>query len=99
MTTNITTLQPGYVAAITLKPDSAPLRSYVGEVQAVDEHGVRLTLVDWLIGTFSGYDLFVPWDALCAALVATDEHDIRANPDAFSKWQTRMITPQEAQED
>ena len=83
-------LEPGYAVALTLTPDAAPLRVYVGQVQTVDEHGVRLTLVDWLIGSFSGWDVFVPWSQITSALVATPDHDVPRFGDAAGDWQRRM---------
>lgn len=70
-------LEPGYVVALVLKESVAPLRCYVGQVQAVDEHGVRLTLVDWLIGEFLQWDFFAPWESITAAMVATPQHDVQ----------------------
>ena len=54
-------LQVGWWAAVTVKEGVFPLRCYVGQVEAIGERGVRLTLVDWLTGTATSYDLFVPW--------------------------------------
>lgn len=54
------TLAVGFWVAITLAEGMAPLRSYVGKVQAVDEHGMRLTLIDWFTMSATVYDLFVP---------------------------------------
>jgi hypothetical protein len=64
------TLYPGFWAALTLRAGTAPLRCYVGVVQSVDAHGVRITLVDWLMGSATGFDVFVPWSNLESALVA-----------------------------
>lgn len=49
-----TTVQKGFWVACTLKPGSAPLDVYVGQVQDVDARGLRITLVDWLIGKAVG---------------------------------------------
>jgi hypothetical protein len=84
------TLQPGWWVALTLAAGSAPLRCYVGEVQAVDERGVRITLVDWLLGMACGFDLFVPWRNIESALVGTDQHSLDHFGDEAGKWQTRM---------
>jgi hypothetical protein len=54
------TLVPGFWVALTLRPDAATGRAFVGQVQVVDAHGVRITLVDWLVGDASGWDLYVP---------------------------------------
>lgn len=82
-------VRPGYMAALVLRKDAAPLRCYVGEVQDVDEHGVRLTLVDWFVGTPSGWDFFVPWESITAALVATSDHDLDRFRDAAADFQQR----------
>jgi hypothetical protein len=84
------TLEPGYVVALTLRADAAPLRAYVGEVQTVDERGVRLTLIDWLIGSFCSWDLFAPWEQITSALVATPDHDVTHFDQAAGNWQTWM---------
>lgn len=85
------TLEPGYWVAVSLPPGTAPLRCYVGEVQAVDAQGVRLTLIDWLTGTADSYDLFVPWRNLETALIATPEHDLTSFiRQQAALWQERM---------
>jgi hypothetical protein len=83
-------LKPGWWVAVALKPGTAPLRSYVGQIEAIDARGMRLTLVDWLIGTASGWDLYIPHGNLESALVATEKHDVKAFGEAAGKWQTQM---------
>jgi hypothetical protein len=83
-------IQVGYWAAVSLCPDAAPLRCYVGQVDAVDQRGIRLTLVDWLSGTPSGWDLFAPWEQITSMLVATPDHDVQSFGEATSTWQTKM---------
>lgn len=87
---NQPTLQPGYWVALTLKPHTAPLRCYVGKVQGVDEHGVRLTLVDWVVGAAVNWDFFAPWESITSALIATPDHDVDNFGEAASNWQSRM---------
>ena|SRR6266853_3111688 len=84
------TLSPGFCVALTLRQGTAPLRCYVGEVQYVDNHGVRITLVDWIGGTFSGPDLFVPWSSLESALIATPDHHMKEFEREASNWQDKM---------
>ena len=84
------TLQRGWWVALTVEPDAAPLRVYVGVVEDVDEHGVRITLMDWFTGNAAGWDFFAPWPVLQSALVATDEHDASSFGDSAGKWQNRM---------
>jgi hypothetical protein len=83
-------LKPGWWVAVTLKPDTAPLRSYVGRIQVVDAQGIRLTLVDWFTGGASGWDLYIPHSNLESALVATEDHDIEGFRDASAEWSNRM---------
>lgn len=83
-------LRIGWWAAVTVKEGVFPLRRYVGQVEAIGELGLRLTLVDWVMGTAASYDLFVPWTSLEGAYVATDEHDIKAFGDYAGPWQMKM---------
>ena len=84
------TIQKGYWMALTLTRGSAPLRSYVGQVQAIDDHGIRLTLIDWPTGIAAGNDLFVSWKNLQVSLVATQEHSIEVFIKSAEKWQGEM---------
>ena len=56
-TRSIRTLKIGWWMAANLKPGIAPLRCYVGQIEAIDELGLRMTLVDWLTGSATSYDL------------------------------------------
>jgi len=85
------TIAVGFWVAITLPENMAPLRSYVGKVQAVDEHGMRLTLIDWLTMSATGYDLFVPWAHLQSAFIATPEHDREHFGEEAGAWQKTMV--------
>jgi len=87
----------GHWVALTLPEGVAPLRSYVGQVQATDEYGVRITLVQWLTGTATGYDLFVPWEHIQSALVATPEHDIEGFAESAGRWQSALNKKQQDQ--
>lgn len=84
-------IEVGYWVAVVVPPNTAPLRCYVGQVEAVDAHGVRLTLVDWITGSASDFDLFVPWRHLESALIATPEHDLQAFGRRAVHWQERMM--------
>ena len=85
-------LSAGMKVVVT-PPGVAPLVAYAGEIQAIDEHGVRITLVDWFSGAFSGSDLFIPWRNLQAALVYTEDHDLRMFADDAGGWQNAMNHP------
>ena len=71
------TLEPGFVVEIWTSNHDRERdgNGFVGEVQAVDNRGVRLTLIDWFVGSFSGWDVFVPWLEIKEAWIATPEHD------------------------
>jgi hypothetical protein len=86
---DISTLQKGFFVALTLRHGAAPLDVYVGQVQAVDERGVRITLIDWIIGTASGWDFFAPWASIESALVGTPDHSLPFGDDA-GKWQEQV---------
>jgi hypothetical protein len=93
MKTNIEHLKLGYWVAISIKDNTAPSRSYVGQIEAMDSSGIRLTLLDWVVMEPVGYDLFVPWNSLGAALVCTDEHDLHGFlgfEGAAARWQNKM---------
>jgi hypothetical protein len=84
-------LQPGWFAAVTVTAGVFPARCYVGQIEAVDERGIRLTLIDWIIGTPSGYDLFVSWPHIEGAYVATDQHDLGLFiGEKAGKWQSQV---------
>lgn len=90
-------IEVGFFVAVALEPDSAPLRCYVGQVQALDDVGMRITLMDWIMGEPTGFDLFVPWSTIRSALVATPEHDYAGFLGAASQFQTAVnaTEPQE----
>jgi hypothetical protein len=86
--TPIATVQTGHVVALALTRPVGGMSCWVGEVQEVDDRGVRITLVDWLIGSACGYDLFAPWPMIAAALVATEDHDQPGFGDDAAAFQT-----------
>jgi len=83
-------LAPGFWAALVLAPNSAPQRCYLGQVQSVDDRGVRMTLMDFVIGDAVGWDLFVAWPNLQIALIATPAHDVAAWLERAGRFQTEM---------
>ena len=83
-------LSVGMKVAISLSPGVAPIDAYAGDIQAIDEHGIRITLMDWVIGAFLGSDLFIPWRNLQAAMVFTEEHDLSRFAEAAANWQSAM---------
>lgn len=85
------TIYKDNVVAVVLRPGAAPSRCYVGEVQAVDDLGLRITCMDWFIGQFSGFDVFAPWSQITATKVATEQHSLEGGGiDQFSAWQKTM---------
>ena len=82
-------LENGWLVAVCLKPDTAPSRCYVGQIEAGDERGIRLTLADWISGTFSGNDFFVPWSNITSALVATPDHNTEMFMESAMAFQTK----------
>ncbi|MGH7781070.1 MAG: hypothetical protein ACREQR_14730 [Candidatus Binataceae bacterium] len=91
-------LRVGWWVAVTLKAGAAPLRCYAGEIQAIDDRGLRLTLIDWFSGMAASWDLFIPHSSLESALVCTDQHDSRSFGEAAGNWQEHMVgDPKETQ--
>jgi hypothetical protein len=78
-------LEVGFVVAL-MTDLTTKTKCFVGEVQAIDDMGVRVTLMDWFVGMFCREDLFVPWPRVVGAAVWTAEHSIRSTED-FAKWQ------------
>jgi hypothetical protein len=67
-----TTLVQGQVVALALQRPVADEACYIGEVQATDARGVRITVTT---GLLAGLDYFAPWTNIEGALVATSaEH-------------------------
>src|SRR5262249_44224662 len=80
-------IEPGWKLIVCLKEPMGALGCYVGEVQAVDARGFRLTLMDWVIGAFLNDDCWIPWDNVLGMIVKTDEPTLKDwDPGA---WQTR----------
>lgn len=82
------TLVQGWKVAVVMSEPVDHTYCSVGELQALDDRGIRLTLIDWFTGAFTGFDFFIPWTNIIAIEVVTDEHDLKAwHPD---KLQTRI---------
>lgn len=70
-------LEPGYCVGVALREPICSLRYYVGEVQAVDELGIRITGIDWMVGMFCGFDHWFPWSNILGLKdVATEAHSL-----------------------
>lgn len=81
------TLKRGWWVVLTLQRDTAPLRSYAGQVKEVDDRGVRITMIDWTQGSASDLDLFVPWSSIASAMVVTDASDLTQFEERAGQWQ------------
>jgi hypothetical protein len=52
----------GQWGAFWLKPGSFPNDTVpVGCINGADEHGVTVTLIDWITCSPQGHDLFIAW--------------------------------------
>ena len=74
-------IQPGYYVAVYLVPGVAPRVCYIGLVQAVDEHGVRINPVHWDedldVIAANTEDFFTSWTNVASMLVCTDKQPSR----------------------
>jgi hypothetical protein len=68
-------LAPGDVVAIWTVDQPPEVYATLGEVQAVDAWGVRLTSFDHLVGGFCHWDFVLPWSRIIRMTVATAKHD------------------------
>jgi len=89
------TIEPGYCVAVSLVPETSPNNCYVGLVEAVDEHGIRIALVHWddKLDMLGGYteSLFIPWRNIDSILVSTEKQPTRRfMTDKAPKWQTQV---------
>jgi hypothetical protein len=85
-----TALKIGYHVALSLKPQSATMRCMVGQIEDIDDTGLRITLMDWFVGACTEYDFFVTWESITSALVCTPNHDMHQWMGYAGNWQTRM---------
>jgi hypothetical protein len=89
------TIEPGYCVAVSLVPETAPNNCYIGMVEAVDGHGIRIDLVHWddKLDMLGGYteSLFVPWANINSILVSTEKQPTRRfMTDKAPKWQAQI---------
>jgi hypothetical protein len=90
------TIEVGYWISATLKKDTAPLRCFVGQVRAVDQRGISVTLRNIAdetmnYGLFYQFNVFIPWSNLESALIATPHDYLGTFSLAASKWQDAMV--------
>lgn len=67
-------LEAGWGVAIILRRPINGNACYVGEVQACDDRGIRISAMDWLIGMCVDMDWWFPWTDIAAMEVSTDQH-------------------------
>jgi hypothetical protein len=89
------TIQPGYCVAVHLVPETAPDNCYIGQVEAVDEHGILINMVHWddKLDMLGGYteSLFIPWGNINSILISTERQPTRRfMTDRARKWQTQV---------
>ncbi len=89
------TIQPGYCVAVHLVPETAPEHCYIGQVEAVDEHGIMINMVHWdeKLDMLGGYteSLFIPWCNINSILISTERQPTRRfMTDRGRKWQARV---------
>ena len=84
----------GWGVSVVLKEPVADLGCYVGEVRYVDDRGIRITLMDWMIGECLGHDFWVPWSNVLAMQVKTDQ-DTGWEPARFQTAHEKMRTGKE----
>ncbi len=85
-------LRAGDFVALALREPVGGSSCYVGTVQEVGERGVRITCVDWLTGSSTGWDIFAAWDNILGAQVGTAAHKEALRDqglDEFGAFQTR----------
>lgn len=69
-------LEAGWLCTIIRRTaDDGQPRAFCGQVQAVDTFGVRITGMDWLIGTPANFDIVVPWSEVQGVFdICTEGH-------------------------
>jgi len=74
-------VRPGYYAAISLVPGTAPTNCYIGLIMEADEYGVRINLVHWDddldVVARETEDLFLPWPSINSMLVCNEDQPSR----------------------
>lgn len=86
-------LRVGDSVALVVETGTAPSRCYIGSVEYLGNDGIRITTMaglDFVIGTPSHYDLYVPWRNVTSALVCTRDHDNSRFLADAEAWQERM---------
>lgn len=83
------TLQIGFWLAIAVLPGTGQNPCIVGQLQALDERGLRITLVDWIGGRADSWDYFVPWAHIGSMLVCTPAHSLELFGEDAAAFQER----------
>lgn len=70
-------LEPGFWVLMMLDANIAPWPTLIGEIQAVDGYGVRITRMDRQTKKAEGWDAMIPHDyILSVPMVGTPDHDL-----------------------
>lgn len=70
------TIEVGDVIFVIRKPHAQWLSdTYNGEVIAVDEAAIRITLVDWIVGTACGEDVYLRKEDIGMMCMYGKDHD------------------------
>ena len=83
-----TTIDVGDLIFVIRKPHAQWLSdTYNGEVIAVDAEAIRITLVDWLIGTACGEDVYLPKEDIGMMCIYGKDHDKKQFYNDVKRWQ------------
>ena len=90
-----TAVKAGFYIAVGLVPGTAPRCCYIGQVQAVDEYGVRINPVEWEekldVVHVHTEDMFFPWVNISSMLVGTEHQpERRFVRDRGPAWQAEF---------
>lgn len=83
-------IEPGQWVLIFLQDSIAPWASVCGEVQAVDDNGIRVTIIDWSTRKSEFWDFFVQWVDIRSVIIATPQHDIEQFKEYALEMQMRL---------
>lgn len=80
----------GHLVALKVTGTVGGTSVLVGEVQAVDADGIRVSAMDWAVGLCCGWDYYLPHSRILDAMVATANHDLTRFGEAAATYQKRV---------
>lgn len=83
-------LEVGWAIAVVMERPIGTGYCHVGEVQAIDERGFRITLMDWVVGQFIHDDFYIPWSNVRGMSICTDDHDFGLWSKDIGDYQKRI---------